>query len=278
MLIVFAFAGDSTITRCFAPPRVFLLSPLLVAVFLLVSSPVAAAEFLGVNIEPAKSLYLVLKDANVRAKPETKSKKIGTIRQGSHIRGMGVAKGGAGWIAVVNKDGKPFGFVYATALSPIIDGKLKKELTGSVRLKNGIRCDYIIRYRGRSEADGEPIEIADYDLIGTCRDKGKRFRFFAPMFMTEGAYDLSDKQVYQINIDIVEIRADLDTVLSTVTFYHAKRRKVVFDSVTIKDYAGKKPLKSLAAATVPEALKDAVEIAFRSWNKKVWKTLIEIGG
>ncbi len=250
---------------------------LLAAAFLLVSSPVAAAEFLGVNIEPAKSLYLVLKDANVRAKPETKSEKIDTVRQGSHVRGAGVAKGGAGWVAVV-KDEKPFGFVYATALSSIIDGELKKELTGSVRMENGIRCDYIIRYRGRSEVEGEPIEIADYDLISTCRKKGRRFRFFAPMFMTEGAYDMSDKQVYQINIDIVEIRADPDTVFSTVTFYHAKKRKVIFDSVTIKSYAGKKPLRSLAAATVPDALKAAAEIAFKSWNKKVWKTLVEIGG
>ncbi len=252
---------------------------LLAAAFLLVSSPVAAAEeFLGVNIKPAKSFYLVLKDANVRAKPETKSEKIGTVRQGGHVRSVGVAKGGAGWVAVVNKDGTPFGFVYATALTSIIDGKLKKELTGSVRLENGIKCDYIIRYRGRSEVEDEPIEIADYDLIGNCREKGKRFRFFAPMFMTEGAYDLSDKQVYQINIDIVEIRNDLDTVFSTVTFYHAKQRKVVFDSVTIKSYAGKKPLRSLAAATVPDALNAAAEIAFKSWNPKVWKALIEIGG
>ena len=43
---------------------------LLAAVFLLVSLPAAAEEFLDVNIEQAKSLYLVLKDANVRAKPE----------------------------------------------------------------------------------------------------------------------------------------------------------------------------------------------------------------
>ncbi|HEC91293.1 MAG TPA: hypothetical protein ENI55_06470 [Alphaproteobacteria bacterium] len=250
---------------------------MLVAVFLLVSSPVAAAEFLGVNIEPAKSLYLVLKDANVRAKPETKSEKIGTVRQGGHVRAAGVAKGGAGWVAVV-KDGKPFGFVYATALTSIIDGKLKKELIGSVRLENGIKCDYIIRYRGRSEVEGEPIEIADYDLISNCRDKGKRFRFFAPMFMTEGAYDLSEKQVYQINIDIVEIRDGPDNVFSTVTFYHAKQRKVVFDSVTIKSYAGKKPLQSISAATVPDALNAAAEIAFKSWNSKVWKVLVEIGG
>ncbi len=250
---------------------------LLAAVFLLVSPPAAAKEFLGVNIKPAKSFYLVLKDANVRAKPETKSKKIGTVRQGGHVRSVGVAKGGAGWVAVV-RSGRPFGFVYATALSSIIDGKLEKELTGSVRLGNGIKCDYIIRYRGRSEAEGEPIEIADYDLISNCREKGKRFRFFAPMFMTEGAYDLSNKQIYQINVDIVEIRTGPDTVLSTVTFYHAKRRKVVFDSVTIKDYAGKKPLKSLDAATVAEALNAAAEIAFSSWNKKAWKTLVKIGG
>ena len=250
---------------------------LLAAVFLLVS-PAAAADFLGVNIGPAKNLYMVLKDANVRAKPETKSEKIGTVRQGGHVRAAGVAKGGAGWIAVVNKDGKPFGFVYATALTSIIDGKLKKELTGSVRMENGIRCDYIIRYRGRSEVEGEPIEIADYDLIGNCREKGKRFRFFAPMFMTEGAYDLSEKQVYQINVDIVEIRTDPDTVFSTVTFYHAKQRKVVFDSVTIKSYAGKKPLQSISAATVPDALNAAAEIAFKSWNSKVWKVLVEIGG
>jgi hypothetical protein len=250
---------------------------LLAAVFLLVSPPAAAEEFLGVNIEPAKSLYLVLKDANVRAKPETKSEKIGKIRQGGHVRSVGIVKGGAGWVAVV-RGGKPFGFVYATALSSIIDGKLEKELTGSVRAENGIRCDYIIRYRGRSEAEGEPIEIADYDLISNCREKGKRFRFFTPMFMTEGAYDMSNKQIYQINVDIVEIRTDPDTVLSTVTFYHAKKRKVIFDSVTIKDYAGKKPLKSLSAATVPEALKAAAEIAFSSWNKKVWKILMKIGG
>jgi len=243
----------------------------------LIVLPASAAEkFLGAEIVSGPGTYLVLKDANVRAKPETKSKKIGTVKEGQRLSSSGIVHAGAGWVAVL-RNGEPFGFVYATALMAVLDGTLAKDLTGSVRVEGGIDCDYTIRFRGRSNAEGEALEIADYDLTSNCRGGGA-FYFWAPMFMTEGAYDLSDKQVYQISVDLLDIRDDLDNVFSTISLFDLKKKKVIFDSHTIKGFGVKNMPKDRPAGSVPKALGGAAEMALKSWNGKIWKTLAKMGG
>jgi len=56
----------------------------------------APKTFLGTKIKPKPGIYVVTKDVNVRAKPETKSKRVGRFRKGERITTVGKATG-AGW-------------------------------------------------------------------------------------------------------------------------------------------------------------------------------------
>ena len=64
-------------------------------------------KFLGREITPGAGLYLVAKDANVRAGPETSARKVGSVSRGGRVDVAGKAKGGAGWMAV--RRGAPAG-------------------------------------------------------------------------------------------------------------------------------------------------------------------------
>ena len=84
---------------------------------LVVSAPLAWAQsassksgeiFKGFELKPLSGRYLVMKDANVRAEPETKGKKIGCVKEGSRVDAVGRAKGA--WLAV-KQDGRDLGFV-----------------------------------------------------------------------------------------------------------------------------------------------------------------------
>ena len=62
--------------------------------------PALAAEtYLGIEVDKLRGDYLVLKDANVRTKPDTKGKRLGSVRKGSRVKVVGKAKGGGGWLA-----------------------------------------------------------------------------------------------------------------------------------------------------------------------------------
>ena len=78
-------------------------APVLVAAFLslvAVSAPgdIAADEgdpmtFLGFQVKSHEADYVVLKDVNIRARPETKSKKVGSFKAGLRIRAVARATG-----------------------------------------------------------------------------------------------------------------------------------------------------------------------------------------
>ena len=102
-------------------PRVHpILGPAALALWLTAmaaGAPLRAQEIEGVDIEPHSGTYLVLKDANVRARPETRSKKIGRFDAGDKVEATGRVKGP--WLAVMTND-KTLGFVYGPILMPII--------------------------------------------------------------------------------------------------------------------------------------------------------------
>ncbi len=231
----------------------------------------AQETFLGVAVEPASGTYLVLKAVNVRAGPKTSSKRIGRLKKGEKVQAVGQAEK-ATWLAVA-QDGKELGFVYAPVLLPLIDGSLTGELTGKASVPGGPTCDYAIRFEGKSAVEGELFEIADYEVAYRCDDEGTRVDFPALMFITEAPYQLSQNQVYQISIDILEIENGYDEIFSTILLYKRKDEKVVFDSVTLKEFRAAPPVMERPAKTVRDALAAAVEIAPGAWNSKVWETL-----
>ena len=257
--------------------------PLAAAVLLiaLAVGPALAAEkktppkpmiFMGVKVQPLHGQYLVLKDVNIRARPKTKSKKVGSFKAGKRIDV--VARAAGAWVAV-REGGKDLGFVYDRILLPLIDGTLKKDLEGKTSVKGGASCQYRIRFEGKSQVEGQVFEIADYDVFWDCLDGKRKVKFRTPMFITEAPYQLGTKRIFQISIDVLDIEGGYDDIFSTTLLYDKDKNRVAFDSVSIKKFGQTPVIKEIPAKTVPQALRAAVIITLATWNKSAWKDLIK---
>lgn len=223
-----------------------------------------------VELSPAAAAYLVLRDANIRALPETKSKRVGSVKSGTRIESAGKAKG-TDWVSV-KEDGRVIGFVYAPVLAATIDGTLQRDLIGVNTATAGPQCRHRVHFDGKSQVEGEPLETADYRIAFQC--SGERdLAFDAVMFITEIPYRSQSKDTYQISIDIPEIADTVERVLSVTVMYHADDEEVVFDAISDPDMASGAPVKKRPAHSVPEALSNAVAIAVSAWGAEVWKQL-----
>ena len=228
--------------------------------------------FLGVKVKPLRGTYLVLKDVNVRARPKTKSKKIGSYKTGQKIKVVGRASGA--WVAV-RKGGKDQGFVYDKVLLPLIDGTLIKDLEGKASVKGGANCDYIIHYEGKSPVEGQVFEIADYDVLWDCDRGNQKVRFRTPMFITEAPFLMGQKRIYQINIDILDLEGGYDEIFSTIFLYDQDKELVSFDGVSIEKYGQPPKPMEAPAGSVAEALLASIQMGLTAWNKAAWKDLIK---
>jgi hypothetical protein len=236
-----------------------------------VSGPVHAQQrtLLGVPIKPISGTYLVVKDANVRAKPETKGKRLTSIKNGERVTVVGKS---GNWLATT-KDGKDFGFIFASVLLPMIDGALDKDYSGTVEMKSHSPCGYTFRFSGKNVIEGEIYEFADYEIQYRCNRKGKPYRFLSPMFMTEVPYKLTPVGVYQISIDILEVDDAYDEIFSTTFLYQRDKNRIIFDSVSNKKLGRPPEVTERKANSIAEALAAAVELAPSSWGDKVWKQI-----
>ncbi len=257
--------------------------PVVAAVLLmaLAVGPALAAEkktppkpmiFMGVKVKPLQGQYLVLKDVNIRARPKTKSKKVGSFKAGKRINV--VARAAGAWVAV-REGGKNLGFVYDQILLPLIDGTLEKDLEGKASVKGGVTCQYRIRFEGKSQVEGQVFEIADYDIYWDCLDGKRKVKFRTPMFITEAPYQLGTKRIFQISIDILDIEGGYEDIFSTTLFYDKDKNRITFDSVSIEKFGQTPATKEIPAKTVPQALVAAVKISLTAWNKSAWKDLIK---
>ncbi len=228
-----------------------------------------ASEFLGVEIDEERGgVYTVLRDVNMRTKPDTKSKRIRGLKKGEVLNVRGRHQG---WLAI-EEDSKPVGFAYFKYLIQIIDGTLDKPVLGRVDLGARGNCAYEITFIGKSPAGNEPYDMADYEAALSCDVAAGRADFTLMMFMTEGSYILAKQSVHQIGMDMLEIAYEngYDENFTTNVFYNHAKNRVVFDSVTIKDMAGSPPEKEVDANSVAEALSVAVRMALGAWNDNVW--------
>lgn len=234
----------------------------------------ADMEFMGVTVTPAPGKYLVEKDVNVRAKPETSGKRLGGLKAGDVVDVIGRA-GKTAWLAVVD-DGKPVGFVYGTVLSPVIDGAIEEDVTGEIRLDTHHRCGFRVHFVGKvggdTEATDDSMRASDYEVSVVCERRGKRIRFPAQMFITEVPFDGSNKrQVFQINVDLLDGVHGQPDIFSTIMMFDLDKGEVRFDGMTEDAYArGNGGLDSLPATGVRRALASALEIAMSQWSDKLW--------
>lgn len=246
-------------------------------VLLLVGAEAKAAEmeFMGEAITPMLGQFLVEKDVNVRAKPKTRAKRLGGLKAGELVDVVGHA-GKTAWLAVA-KDGKPIGFVYGTVLSPVIDGEIKDDVTGELTVGDGHRCGFRIHFIGKQAGENAGIRTSDYDVGIVCERAGVRTRFPAQMFMTEVPFDGSSKrQVFQINIDLLDNVHALQDIFSTILMFDLDKGEVRLDSMSEKSYRREEGgLKSLPATSVARALHSCMEIAFSSWSDKAWQDIFD---
>ncbi len=243
----------------------------------------AAAEkktltFRGVKVKPISGTYIVLRDVSIRAKPKTKSKRLGSFKAGRRINVVGQAKGA--WVAVREK-GKDIGFVYDQVLLPLIDGTLDKDLKGRASVKgkgwgkNGPDCQYRISFEGKSAVEGQVFEIADYDVLWDCRIGSRKVKFRTPMFITEAPFQMGTKRIFQISIDILDLDGGYEEIFSTIVLFNMDKDRIAFDGVSIEKYGRIPPLREAPAQTVPEALEAAVKMALGAWNQAAWNDLIK---
>lgn len=234
--------------------------------------------FRGVKVKPIAGIYIVLRDVSIRAKPKTKSKKLGSFKAGRRIHVVGQAKGA--WVAVREK-GKDVGFVYDQVLLPLIDGTLDKDLKGRASVKgkvggkDGPDCLYRIRFEGKSAVEGQVFEIADYDVLWDCDWGTRKVKFRTPMFITEAPFQMGQKRIYQINIDILDLEGGYEEIFSTIFLYDQDKGLVSFDGVSIEKYGQVPKPKEAPAETVVEALMASVKMGLTAWNKAAWKDLIK---
>ena len=245
------------------------------ALCLAAAAGAAAGEtsLMGVPLKPLSGTFLVFKDVNVRATPQTRGKRLGKLKKGARVQAIGKAEGA--WMAVA-EDGKPLGFVFAPMLLRLIDGTLEDDLEGEAAAP-GVACRYVVRFEGKSPVEEGLFDTSDYEVDYHCERQGTAFAFSTYMFITEAPFQLSANQVYQISIDVTDISAGYDEILSTVFLYRPKRNLVTFDSLSLRDFLEKPETEERPAATVAEALAAAVELAPGTWNDKVWKALIDAG-
>jgi hypothetical protein len=245
--------------------------------FGLISVGVQAADpFEKIKLTPAAKTYLVLKDVNVRAGPKTKSKRVGRLRRKQLVKAVGKAKG-TEWVAI-QKDGKNFGFVYGTALVPMIDGRLSAPLNGNIRArkiggKELPPCHYKIQFEGKVKVEGELQITSDYQLTMQCDRKKKTLKIAAMMFITEMPYLDNRKPIYQINVDLFNIPMVDEDVFSATILYHALKKEISFDGVNKDSLRAAGKIAKKKAANLSAALKGAVAMAYQSWGPKIWATL-----
>ena len=230
-------------------------------------------SFLKTQVYPVDGMYLVLKDANVRNSPATKGRRVGRRSRGERVHVVGRAKGP--WLAIRGGDGKDVGFIYRSTLMPVIDGALETTIEGRLPVSTARQCRYELRFEGKTPAEGQAFEFADYGIKWTCEISGQQVTFYTPMFLTEGPYRGTSKRDHQITIDIIDLSDNIENVLSTHTLWDRDKAVVRFDSVTVKKFAGKPKVPETSAGTLSEALQAAVRIAASTWNDALWTAIAD---
>lgn len=227
----------------------------------------------GEPLAPAFGRFLAAAETVVRAKPSAKAARSGRLERGTRVEAMGSTADGK-WLAV-RWSGREMGFAAREALLPLIDGNLREPVKGTAPLPGGGACAFAIRFAGRTPVEDDIIETADYDMDWRCDVDGRTLKFPGFMFITEAPFQLSDNQVYQISVDLLNVSREYDEVFSTIFLYRRAEAKVTFDGVSQKELAAEPTVREAPTGSVREALTAAARLAPTAWGTDVWTILAE---
>ncbi len=248
-------------------------------VIVLVLGPARAEDLpSGVTLLPTLPRYFVLRDAFVRVAPDNNAERIGSVAKGLRIAVLGKALVGkskeAHWLALKLRDGR-IGFVFATAVVPAIDGSLRVPLEGKLAAPNRPDCRYTAVFEGKSQVSDDVQQTADYDVAFTCSFRGAPISFGAGMFITELPFQ-ERRDVFQINIDLWDMRVNDEDVLSVTALYDPMAKRVAFESVNDETLGDGKTVTPRPADDVPGALAAALAIAHAVWQERAWERLASL--
>jgi len=228
----------------------------------------------GMSLAPSHPLYYVTRDAYVRELPDNNSARLGQIMKGQRITASGrvvIPKSkGPNWLALKRPDGT-VGYVFGAALVAMIDGTLKAPLQGKLSARGQPDCRYTISFEGRTQIAGEIQQTADYDVAFECTGKNADtpLTFNAGMFITELPFD-EKSEAFQINVDLWDLRVNLDDVLSITTLYDPNAKRVTFDRVNDEKLRTPALIPPESAADVPAALVGALKMTHAILPANAW--------
>ena len=250
----------------------------LLLVFLALGQAQAQEMPPGVTLVPTLPRYFVARDAFVRAAPDNAAERIGSLAKGRRVAVLGKALVGkskeAHWVALKLKDGR-IGFVFAAAVVPAIDGSLRVPLKGKLAAPDRPECRYTVTYEGRSQVADDVQQTADYDVAFECSFRGTPLAFAAGMFITELPFQ-ERRDVFQINIDLWDMRVNDEDVLSVTALYDPMAKRVAFESVNDETLGNGKNVAPRPADNVPGALAAALAIAHAVWRERAWERLASL--
>ena len=228
-------------------------------------------KFLGKILVRSPSRYITLKGVNVRKAPKTSASKVTTIPKGVRVLAAGKAKG-TKWIAII-KDGKDLGFVYSNALAAVLDGKLSSSITGTLEAPGQPKCNYTINFDAKHKVKGDLQVTSDYWVSFACQIRNTTVKFLAAMFITELPYLEQKRNIFQVNVDLPSVVDSGGEVMSVTSLYYLQKRKLLLENISIPSMAKKVSSPSRQVKTVPEILRASINLAYRIWGVRVWRTL-----
>ena len=107
------------------------------------------------------------------------------------------------------------------------------------------------------------------------RLEGEKLAFTATMFLTELPYRDLRKDIFQVNVDLPEVKDKEEEIMSVTSLYEYGKKEVSFDAVTIASLARSQPKTKKRADAIPSVLRAALEFAHGVWGPGVWKALAE---
>ena len=97
--------------------------------------------------------------------------------------------------------------------------------------------------------------------------------FTATMFLTELPYQDLRRDIFQVNVDLPEVKDKEEEIMSVTSLYEYGKKEVAFHAVTIDSLARPQPKNKKKADAIPAVLRAALEFAHAVWGPGVWAAL-----
>ena len=128
-------------------------------------------------------------------------------------------------------------------------------------------------FERKADVQGDSFETADYEVRFRCASQKGAALFYGHMFLTEAPVN-ERKGLHLISLDVRSIGDGMEEFLTTRFLYNPKSGKMSFDGHTLPRFALPPKVQKYQAASVKDALKQALEAAMAFWTEEAWVTVV----